>query len=201
MNWKRKSKGFVTLSRISLEAEGVRRDGRWLHSQREPYREAGLWVSARPSGVQGLVFVLGLGAGYHLREWQRQRPDLCLVACDFDSELFQKSQIQTLSSFQSLTLKGPGVFGLHLGENSDFSACQNLLLRRGYSVFRFRPAWAGREIEFTTLEDELLDRHLKKTDQGETIEANIKSLTEARSLAELDPNEQKLLLALRELVA
>lgn len=191
----------MTLNRISLEAEGVRRDGRWLHSVREPCREAGLWVSARPSGVQGLVFVLGLGAGYHLREWARQRPDLCLVACDFESELFRNAQIETLVSFQSLALKGAGVFGLKLDENHDFSNYRNLLLHRGYSVFRFRPAWAGREVEFTTLEEEMLDRRLSGVGSDVSLDANIKSLCHPEVLRERTKEEQKILLALRELVA
>jgi len=199
------------VSRITVQHDlnmvAVSRDGRSLHSLRDPQREAGLWVAGRPAKVHGLVLVLGLGGAYHVREWHRQTPELCLVVCDFDAELFAAAGIQYAEGFDNLNDLGPGLHGLCLSADSKNRPVS--LLERGYSVVRFRPAWTGREAEFSALEDTLLDRApesldpdflLKADEWPRGLDVNIKSLTATDGLL-ADNEDQKLLLALRELVA
>lgn len=203
------------MSRLSLHDGSFKRDGRFLHSQKDPLREAGLWVAGRPSLSKGIVFVLGLGAGYHLREWHRQHPQLSLVACDFDDELFQAAKINPLSSFAQILNLPAGVHGLKLASSSagqlDLDQNRLLLLDQGYSVVRFRPAWVGLEKEFAQIEDDLLDRSIDRIRMDlqvnadgrawpEGLDVNIKSLT-AAAVSIGDDEERKLLMALRELVA
>lgn len=194
------------MSRIQFQGEQVLRDGRSLHSPRDPAREAGVWVAGRPARVQGLVFVLGLGAGHHVREWARQRPDLTIVAIDFDQELFHHmTMIDDVDAAVDLTA---GVYGLSL-EHAMIGRGE-ALIDHGYSVVRFRPAWGGRETEFHALEDILLDRsilHLRSELVAGGAQAwprgldlNIKSLT-AAGVEIVDLEDRKLLMALRELVA
>lgn len=209
MSWKQKSKGPLNLSRIVFAPTGIQRDGKFLHSQRDPLREAGLWVSEKPKTVQGVIFVLGLGATYHVNEWQRQRPDLTFVICDFETELFTTAQI-SMTTFSEVARLPAGRFGLQLNEDlswwDDFEDSRDSLLHIGYSVFRFRAAWMGREKDFTWFEDCLLDRSLEAVSkslgvsgQDNGFDLNIKSLTQDSLLLE-DDTEKKVLLALRELV-
>lgn len=193
------------MSRIRVQDGQISRDDRTLHSPRDPAREAGLWVAGRPARVQGLVFVLGLGAGYHVREWARQRPDLTIVAVDFDAELF--TELPAVPSLDAAADLAPGLYGLCLG---DVVARGEALLERGYSAVRFRPAWSGREAEFNALEDLLLDRSILQLNHElvaggaaawpRGLDLNIKSLT-AAGVEIVDAEDRKLLMALRELVA
>lgn len=194
------------MSRIQFQDGQVLRDGRTLHSPRDPAREAGIWVAGRPARAQGLVFVLGMGAGLHLREWARQRPDLILVAVDFDQELF--GDLPRIADVDAAVHLSAGVYALHLTDA--MIGRGEALIELGYSVVRFRPAWVGRETEFNALEDILLDRsilHLQNELVAGGVETwprgldlNIKSLT-AAGVEIVDAEERKLLMALRELVA
>lgn len=188
------------------DSQWVQRDGRFLHSQRDPLREAGIWVSGRPEKLKDMIFVLGLGAGFHVREWIRQCPTLCLVICDFDRELFAGNQIDCVNEFKDIAHAGPGVHGLCLNSETQMRPLDILI--RGYSVVRFRPAWAGREPEFSAFEDCLLDRSAAQLGDDfltqsqnwpQGLDVNIKSLGDP-TIGFTEPQDQKLLAALRELV-
>lgn len=196
------------MSRISFSDGQVCRDGRSLHSPRDPAREASLWMAGRPARARGLVFVLGMGAGHHVREWARQRPDLTLVVLDFDAELFRATNVKMLTDLNAAIDVNAGLYGCLLHDS--VPARDEALLERGYSAVRFRPAWAGREAEFTALEDVLLDRSILHIGEDliagareqwpRGLDLNIKSLT-AAGVNVVDNEDRKLLMALRELVA
>jgi hypothetical protein len=196
------------VSRILIQPDGtIARDGRLLHSKKDPLREALLWVSGRPTNLSSLVFILGLGAAHHVNELHRQNPNLTLVVCDFDPELFTAANLLPVTSFDQCETLAAGLFGFCMTKVTEPRGPG--LLDRGYSVLRFRPAWAARETEFNALENALLDRSIENlepdfltmpaADWPRGLDVNVKSLT-TNGVRATDDENQKLLAALRELV-
>jgi hypothetical protein len=68
-------------------------DGRslWLHSRYEPAKEADQQVSAFPGVDRDVIFVFGLGLGYHLQALHARAPGATLFVVETDLSLIQSA--------------------------------------------------------------------------------------------------------------
>lgn len=187
---------FIETEEFSLPL----RNGLALCSQRQPITEARVWVSQVLPQLKKTIFVLGVGAGYHVEELCRMHPDAHVVTIDFDAELQPDLLIHPNFS--------PGQV---------WAEIIHPYIDRGFQVLKFRPAWAGRENQFERLEDLILGRGTKAFENVEWLASDagvlewlaevqpgffhsllsvVPPVTNSRPLSE----KQKVLLALRELV-
>lgn len=140
---------------ITADDLGVFRDGLCLHSRRDAKREAELWVRQHANLKTGLVFVIGIGGGHHIRALCEKRADLVVVGLDLDEEL-TRGQGLCLSELSQVVGLEAGQYGLTVAPSmTQMDLWQQLrqLYVGGFSVCRFRPSWQGRENEFTILEE------------------------------------------------
>lgn len=80
---------MITFENAKSGAPVLKKDGRWLASSVDPLREAAGWASTalERSGSRDSIFVLGLGAGYHVAELLRVRPRGTVTVIECDSEI------------------------------------------------------------------------------------------------------------------
>ena len=97
------------------------RDGRLLCSPRNPIKEATDWLSRQKITIEDRsVLVLGFGAGFHVRELQRQFSNLKIHILELDSHYV----------------------------NSDYVFTNNPKSEDYDAILAFRPAWAGLEEKY-----------------------------------------------------
>lgn len=196
----------MRLSRLSREIiegqEVLLRDGVSLHSRKDAVREAETWAETQSNALsrgtlQGPVFVLGCGAAHHLRALSQLRPELHLVAVDFDEEILAcAGDFELILGFREAIQSQVKIALIIASQRSTSEHEKRHLFGMGYSVLRFRPAWAGFEAEYTALEASLLDNTpesiLTWSGAGKTeTEKDTTPLTE----------DEKLILALKEVVS
>ncbi len=111
------------------------RDQRQLCSHRNPVLEAYRWVSSLElESETEVIFVLGVGAGHHLRALTFEITDRQIMALEVDQEILGLSYLPT---------------EVDLIVNSKLSERTQFLLRSSYcQIFCFRPSWQGREAEY-----------------------------------------------------
>ena len=63
-------------------------DGLWLHSSRNPVREADKLIAGGLSRSSGICLVYGFGLGYHIEAAMRKYPDLDIIIIEPDPGLF-----------------------------------------------------------------------------------------------------------------
>ncbi len=106
---------------VPQKLERIERNGRLLCSPRNPIKEAADWVQRQKLTMQDeTVLVLGFGAGVHIKELQKQFPNLKIEICELDP-----------------------VF-----RNSEYHFANDLLAEKYDAILAFRPAWAGYEAEY-----------------------------------------------------
>lgn len=110
------------------------REGRALCSTRDPLSEARQWVS-RQQIEQPLVFLIGHGSGFHVKKLREFAPQARIVTVDINAEL------------------SPDICLPEWAPAEDVWKIVEPVLKEGFQVLRFRPAWSGAETQFQRLED------------------------------------------------
>jgi hypothetical protein len=108
----------------------VERDGRALCSRRDPVKEARDWVARqRLFPFDRTVVVLGFGAGYHLEELRRSKPELKIFVYELDPDLSSSISEQ---GFEQL---------LEISSALESSLQPDVFLS-------FLPSWVGYEVQY-----------------------------------------------------
>jgi hypothetical protein len=126
-----------------------RRSGMALCSTRDPRREAQRWIKAIQALRVEQIFVIGLGAGYHIEELAKVYSGQINVI-EIDQELID----HWLSKSSVANIK----IAKFTSSNTNFTEWVASCSRNANLIFDFRPAWAGAEETFGLVRDVLTCR-------------------------------------------
>ena len=153
-----KPSGLITVSETAEGLPTARIDNLWIHSSRQPVREAQKLARNGIKKKSGLCLVFGFGLGYHIEALMSEFPELQLLIVEADPALF----LDSLSLRDYSTIIESERTGFILGTDpSVLSSVLNSFKTFNFQSFKLRTVYE-RNIDYYSAVDEEYRNFIRK---------------------------------------